>query len=58
MIGDFGVHPSEYWKMTPSEIYLLLDAKRPKHIGGIHEDDIADMMERRQKLIDEGIKVL
>ena len=58
MIGEFGVSPSEYWGMSPTEVFLLLDSKRPKHIGGIHEDDIADMLERRQQLIDEGIKVL
>ena len=58
MIGEFNVSPSEYWGMSPTEVALILESKRPKHVGGIHEDDLADMLERRQQLIDEGVKVL
>ena len=58
MIGEFGLAPSEYWQMTPTEVYLILDSKRPKTVGGIHEDDIASMLNRRQELIDKGVKVL
>lgn len=58
MVSEFGVSPSEYWGMSPNEVHLILDAKRPKHVGGIHEDDIANMLNRRQELIDQGVKVL
>lgn len=58
MVAEFGVAPSEYWQMTPAEIALVLDSKRPKTIGGIHEDDLADMMQRRHELEQQGIKVL
>ena len=58
MIGEFGIAPSEYWQMSPTEVHLILDHKRPKHVGGIHEDDIGDMMMRRQAMIDQGIKCL
>jgi hypothetical protein len=52
------VAPSEYWRMTPAEVALIIDSKRPKHIGGIHEDDYADLLQRRQEMIEKGIKVL
>lgn len=44
--------------MTPAEVNSIVEAKRPKVVGGIHEDDFEAMMIRRQKLIDEGVKVL
>jgi len=58
MVAEFNVSPSEYWKMTPSEVALILDSKRPKTIGGIPEDDVADMLQRRQELIEKGVDVL
>jgi len=58
MVAEFGVAPSEYWKMTPAEVALILDAKRPKTIGGIHENDLSDMMQRRHELEESGVKVL
>jgi len=58
MIAEFGVAPSEYWKLTPVEVGLILDAKRPKRIGGIHEDDLSDIMQRRHELEESGVKVL
>lgn len=50
--------PSEYWGMTPAEVHLLIDSKRPKHVGGIHENDLESMMLRRGELIEKGVKVL
>ena len=44
--------------MTPKEVFSVLDSKRPKYIGGIHEDEIDDMLRRREELEAEGIKVL
>lgn len=44
--------------MTPAEVNMIIDSKRPKVINGIHEDDMENMMMRRQKLIDEGVNVL
>lgn len=58
MIGQLKIAPSEFWGMTPSEVSAILDANRPTHINGIHEDDYENMMIRRQKLIDEGVDVL
>ena len=43
--------------MTPREVFAVLDSKRPKYIGGIHEDGIDRIMERRAELEAEGIKV-
>ena len=58
MVGEYGIAPSEYWQMTPAEVHLLLDSKRPKHIGGIHEDDLDMMMIKRQEMLSRGEKCL
>ena len=58
IVGEFGIAPSEYWQMSPSEAHLIIDAKRPKTIGGIQEDDLDNMMLRRQQLLDDGVKLL
>ena len=44
--------------MTPAEVFLIVDSKRPKIIDGIHEDDYESIMLRRQQLIDEGVNVI
>lgn len=58
MIGEYNVMPSEYWRMTFSEVNLILEAKRPKMIGGVHESEIEKLVERRERLIEQGIEVL
>lgn len=58
MVGQFNIAPSEYWKMTPAEVSIILDANRPTHINGIHEDDYENIMMRRQELMAQGIEVL
>ena len=58
MVSEFGLAPSEFWEMTPTEVYLIFDAKRPKVINGIHENDLSEMLERRQELIKKGVNVL
>ena len=50
--------PSEYWMMTPSEVLVLIEAKRPKHVGGIHEDDLERMHKKRAELEAQGIEVM
>lgn len=44
--------------MTPAEINRILESKRPKYIGGVHEDDLDNMLRRRQELESKGVKVL
>jgi len=57
-VGEFAIAPSEYWQMSPSEIQILIEAKRPKYVGGIHESDLESMYRRRQDLEEQGIKVM
>lgn len=57
-VSEFGIAPSEYWGMTPAEVQLVIDAKRSKHINGIHEDDIDRMEQRRIELTEKGLNVL
>ena len=36
-----GIQPSEFWKMTPSEFFVLLRANTPeKRIGNLGESDL------------------
>jgi hypothetical protein len=58
MVNTLGFSPSEYWKLSPVELMVILEDKRPKEIGGIHEDDYYRMIERRKELESQGIKVL
>lgn len=44
--------------MTPAEVNRIIDNKRPKHVNGIPEDDFQDMIDRREELELQGIKVL
>lgn len=58
MVGSYDIVPSEYWRMTPTEVHVILEAKRPKMIGGLHEDDIEILEKRRDKLEAQGIEVI
>lgn len=44
--------------MTPAEIGAFIEVKRPKEVGGIHEDDIENMLCRRDELAAQGYEVL
>lgn len=44
--------------MTPSEVAIIVEAKRPKNVGGLHEDDFYALEARRKKLEQEGVKLL
>ena len=44
--------------MTPAEVGVIVDAKRPKIVDGVHENDYDRIMERREKLLNEGVNVL
>ena len=58
LVGQLNISSSDYWKMTPAEVGLILEAHRPKVIHGIHEDDFDSMLQRRRELEKQGIKVL
>lgn len=58
VVNHFQISPSEYWKMTPNEIQVLIEAKRPKTIGGIHEDDLEMLHHRRSYYEQQGYTVV
>jgi hypothetical protein len=58
VVGQLKIPPSEYWGMTPAEVFAVLDANRPRHINGIHEDDYDMIEERREELEAKGVKVV
>lgn len=58
MVGNYDISPSEYWGMSPAEVWIIVEAKRPKVMGGLHEDDFMAIEARKEKLIEEGVKVL
>ena len=57
-MGNYEIPPSEYWQMTPSEVCRIIDVKSPKTVNGIAVDDIDNMLDRREELEAQGIKVL
>jgi len=58
MVGEYGISPSEYWLMSPNEVAIILEAKRPKVKGGLPEDDFDMLAMKRDQLIKEGVNVL
>ncbi len=54
MVGEYGISSSDYWDMTPAEVGRILEYKRPKYVGGIHEDVLYKLHQRRAELIAEG----
>lgn len=58
VVGIWEYPPSEFWQMTAREIQVLIEAKRPKQVGGIHEDELERLHKKRQELIESGVKVL
>ena len=44
--------------MSPSEVGIIVEAKRPKNRGGLHEDDFESLEARRMKMEAEGNKML
>ena len=57
-MGHLKIAPSEFWKMCPSETLILIEANRPKHVGGIHEDELERMHKKRAELEAQGIEVM
>jgi len=58
LVGEFQISPSDYWLMTPAEVNVIIEAKRPKTVGNVQESDFDRMMDRRQELINDGVDVL
>lgn len=58
VVRIFSVPPSEYWQMSPDEVNILIEGNRPKHVGGIHEDELEALHLRRQELINQGVKLV
>lgn len=44
--------------MSPSEVWIIVEAKRSKMIAGMHEDDFNAIAQERDELIAQGVKVL
>lgn len=57
-VGHYGMLASEYWKSTFTELELIHEAKRPKMIGNIHENEYLRMEDRREELESQGLRVL
>ena len=44
--------------MSPHEMQILIEGKRSKYIGNMHEDEVERLEIRRKELEDQGITVL
>jgi hypothetical protein len=54
--GD--VQASEFWQMTAQEVMMHIEARIPKHVGGISESELERMHKKRAELEAQGIEVL
>lgn len=44
MVGNWGMRPKDFWKLTPVELMWLIEAKRPvKMYGKLTEDEVAEL---------------
>lgn len=58
-MGILELAPSEYWNMTPREVSLYIEARRPKaRFGNIGERDADEMSESRDRLESMGVNLL
>ena len=57
IVGNFNMPPSEWRTMTPAEGMRLMDARRPKQIGHLSEDEYDSIEERRAELEAQGVTV-
>ncbi len=44
--------------MTPGEVWLIIETKRSKMVGGLREDDYERICEREEELKAQGFKIL
>lgn len=61
VVSGLKIIPSEFWKMTPTEVNILLSAEASKHrqlSGGLSDAQLDRLDERRAELEAKGIKVL
>jgi hypothetical protein len=50
IVCNVGIAPSEYWRMSPSEVGLVLDFNRPvEYYGELTADEVDDLAEMREK---------
>jgi len=44
-----GCAPSDFWQMTPTEVYVYIESKQtPQNYSGMSESDVDELMEMRQ----------
>lgn len=58
VVGEYGISPADYWKMTPKEVWTIVEHKRPKVINGVHEDARNRAIRRLKEMEAKGVKVL
>lgn len=50
MCVQHGCTPSDFWQMTPSEVYVYLDALQQQvRYGSLTQDDVNDLVEMREQ---------
>ena len=46
---NVGIAPSEYWRMSPNEVGLVLDFNQPiEYYGQLTADDVEDLIDMRE----------
>ena len=45
-VGQWGLRPKDFWRLTPREVWWLAEAKRPpKMYGSLTESEVRDLYE-------------
>jgi len=48
-VCNVGIAPSEYWRMSPNEVGLVLDFNQPiEYYGQLTADDVEDLIDMRE----------
>lgn len=59
LVVKFGIAPSEFWKMSPTEVAIYLKAKSEEgKPDGLNDDKLAQMESHKEKLVSEGVNVV
>lgn len=58
-MGQHDVPPSEFWGMSPSEVWLVVSAKTPeRRVGSLTGEQFDRLAERYRELEAQGVNLL
>ena len=59
LVVRFGIAPSEFWKMSPTEVRVFLKTKAEENKpSGLGDDQLTQIENHKEKLQSQGVNVL